>query len=452
MARILVLDDELNIRKILSGFLKAGGHEVLEAETLLEAQRLILTERVNLVISDLRLESQEGSVILKWLREKRIHCPVIILTAHGSIDSAVDCMKQGAFDYLSKPFEGTELLCLVEKALIEYETNGLFSLPLNEEDVFVGVSAQIEKVNKLIHRVAPSDSTVLIWGESGTGKELIAQLIHEKSGRKDAPLIKLNCAALPETLLESELFGFEKGAFTGAYSSKPGRFELARKGTLFLDEVGEMSPEMQVKLLRVLQEKTFERVGGVKTLHADVRVVAATNKNLEEEVKKGKFRSDLFYRLNVLPIYIPPLRERKEDIPALVSHLIKKLSQKLNRLPPRVSQDTLAAIMQYSWPGNVRELENALERALVLSHSEVMAPDELPEEVLQAEMQELLSLAAQQEGGLREKVKNVTRQIEKKAIEEALYITQNNVTRAAQLLDLSRKGLQIKMKELGLRE
>jgi len=451
MASVLVLDDEKNIRKILCGFLKTGGHEPIEAQSLNEAQAIVLKGKVDVIISDLRLDKEDGSLLLKWMRENHLLYPVIILTAHGSIDSAVDCMKRGAFDYLSKPFERNELLSVVDKAVNEHETNRRFSFPLTDEDVFVGVSPQMEKVNRLIERVAPTDSTVLICGESGTGKELIAQLIHDKSIRKTAPLVKLNCAALPESLLESELFGYEKGAFTGAYSTKPGRFELAQGGTLFLDEVGEMTPEMQVKLLRVLQEKTFERVGGVKTLQADVRVVAATNKNLEEEVKKGAFRSDLFYRLNVLPISVAPLRDRKEDIPPLVSHLAHKISKKLKRNVPKFSHEAILVLTHYSWPGNIRELENTIERLLVLSPSETLSAEELSHEIGVA-FASVASPSASGEGGLKAKVRTVTRQIEKRAIEEALVVTQNNVTRAAQLLDVSRKGLQLKMKELGIRE
>lgn len=452
MASVLVLDDEKNIRKILCGFLETGGHEPIEAESLSDAQLIILQGKIDVVITDLRLEKEDGSQLLRWMREKSFLYPVIVLTAHGSIDSAVECMKRGAFDYLSKPFERSELLAVVQKAVLEYETNRRFSVPLDEEDVFVGVSPQMAKVNKLIEKVAPTESNVLIWGESGTGKELIAQLIHEKSQRSSAPLVKLNCAALPESLLESELFGYEKGAFTGAYSTKLGRFELAQSGTLFLDEVGEMSPEMQVKLLRVLQEKTFERVGGIKTHQADVRLVAATNKNLEEEVKNGRFRGDLFYRLNVLPIYVAPLRERKEDISPLMSHLALKVSKKLKRPVPRFSHEAISALTHYSWPGNIRELENTLERLLILSSSEILNAEDLPSEIHQFEDRELLQQAVQQEGGLKEKVKTVTRKVEKKAIEEALVMTGNNVTRAAQLLDVSRKGLQLKMKELGIRE
>lgn len=452
MATVLVLDDEKNIRKILSGFLKTGGHEAVEVQNLAEAQEEILKGKIEVIISDLRLERDDGSRLLRWMRENHSVQPIIILTAHGTIDSAVECMKQGAFDYLSKPFERSELLGVVDKAIHEFETNRRFSSPLNEEDLFVGVSPQIQRVNSLIEKVAPTESTVLILGESGTGKELIAQLIHEKSLRKAAPLVKLNCAALPESLMESELFGYEKGAFTGAYSTKPGRFELAHRGTLFLDEVGEMTPEMQVKLLRVLQEKTFERVGGIKTLSSDVRLIAATNKNLEEEVRKGRFREDLFYRLNVLPIHIAPLRERKEDVAPLITHLVLKIAKKLNRPLPRFSDESVSSLMRYPWPGNIRELENVIERLLILSSSEYLYPEDLPREIIQFEESELFQQAIPQEGGLKEKVKTVTRQVEKRAIEEALVITQNNVTRAAQLLDVSRKGLQLKMKELGMRE
>jgi DNA-binding NtrC family response regulator len=448
---ILVLDDEKNIRKILSAMLKSADYQPVPVATLQEAKQGIQKQEIQVIVSDLRLEREDGLSLLKWLREEGFNIPVIILTAHGTIDSAVDSMKQGAFDYLSKPFERQELLKVIEKALLNYRFNQNHSVKLSDGVVFVGNSPQLHKALNLVDKVAPTDTTVLITGESGTGKELIAQAIHEKSSRRSGPLIKINCAAIPESLLESELFGYEKGAFTGAHATKPGRFELADKGTLFLDEIGEMSLEMQVKLLRVLQEKSFERVGGIKTHHVDVRLITATNKNLEQEVKNGTFRNDLFYRLNVVPIHLAPLRERREDIPLLVSHFGKKFANRLKREAPQFSPETMELMVQFPWPGNIRQLENVLERCLIMGDSPVIHPEQLPEEILDFEEEQFVERQVKSSGGLKEKVKDATRKIEKKAIEEALVETQQNVTQAARLLNLSRKGLQLKIKELGIR-
>ncbi|NDC25743.1 MAG: sigma-54-dependent Fis family transcriptional regulator, partial [Proteobacteria bacterium] len=447
-AQILVLDDEGNIRKILKAMLVAEGHHPSTASFLAEAKEHIRTKDIQVILTDLRLEREDGLSLLKWLREEGFNIPVIILTAHGSIDSAVDAMKQGAFDYLSKPFDRQELLRVIEKALLTHKFNRQNNLKTSEGNLLVGNSPLTQKALHLVERVAAADTTVLISGESGTGKELIAQSIHERSNRNTGPFIKINCAAIPESLLESELFGYEKGAFTGAQSTKPGRFELAHKGTLFLDEIGEMSPEMQVKLLRVLQERSFERVGGIKTIQVDVRLVAATNKDLEAEVKNGRFRSDLFYRLNVVPIHLAPLRERREDIPLLVAHFSRKLSTRLKRDNPQFSAETLELLMQFPWPGNIRQLENVVERCLIMAEGPMIHPEQLPEEILDYEEEQFIERQASLGGGLRERVKDATRRIEKKAIEEALAETHQNVTQAARVLNLSRKGLQLKMKEL----
>lgn len=448
---VLVLDDETNIRKILSAMLKAEGYSPIPASHLAEARDAIMKQEVQVILSDLRLEREDGLSLLKWLREEGFLIPVIILTAHGSIDSAVDSMKQGAFDYLSKPFDRQELLRVIEKAELTFRFNQHHGLKVSGEVIFAGNSAPLKKALNLVEKVAPTDTTVLIAGESGTGKELIAQAIHDKSHRAHGPLIKINCAAIPSSLLESELFGFEKGAFTGAYATKPGRFELADGGTLFLDEIGEMTSDMQVKLLRVLQERAFERVGGIKTLQVNVRLIAATNKDLEEEVKQGRFRKDLFYRLNVVPIHLASLRERKEDIPFLVSHFCKKFSVRLKKAAPNFSAEALELLIQFPWPGNVRQLENVVERCLVMGEGSVIHPEQLPDEILDYEEEQFIERQSKGFGGLKEKVRDATRKIERKAIEEALIETQQNVTQAARLLNLSRKGLQLKMKELGIR-
>lgn len=449
--QILVLDDEKNIRKILTAMLSAENYQAVEVSTLGEAKAVLREKDIQVVLSDLRLEREDGLTLLKWLREEGFNIPVIILTAHGSIDSAVDAMKQGAFDYLSKPFNRQELLRVIEKAVLTFRFNQQNAVKNSEGSLLVGNSPQTQKALNLVERVAQADTTVLITGESGTGKELIAQSIHDKSPRSKGPFIKINCAAIPESLLESELFGYEKGAFTGAYGTKPGRFELAHQGTLFLDEIGEMSPEMQVKLLRVLQERSFERVGGIKTIQVDVRLVAATNKDLEAEVKQGRFRSDLFYRLNVVPIALAPLRERSEDIPLLVAHFAKKVSARMKKEAPQFSAETLELLVQFPWPGNIRQLENVVERCLIMGEGTPIHPEQLPEEILEFEEEQFAERQSDKSGGLKERVKDATRRIEKKAIEEALEKTHQNVTQAARLLDLSRKGLQLKMKELGIR-
>lgn len=453
-SEVLVLDDEINIRKILSAMLKAEGYLVHTAATIAEAKEKLKQSRIQAVLSDLRLTREDGLQLLKWVRDEQLGIPVIILTAHGSIDSAVDAMKQGAFDYLSKPFDRSELVRVIKKAVLSFNFQ-------NEElkswknaggpNLMIGETPKMLKLYGMIDKVAASDSTVLILGESGTGKELIAAAIHERSSRASAPFIKINCAAIPDNLMESELFGHERGAFTGAVSSKPGRFELADKGTLFLDEIGEMSVEMQVKLLRVLQEKAFERVGGVRTLNVDVRLIAATNRNLEKEVKEGRFRSDLFYRLNVVPIELPPLRERPEDIPRLVAFFLQKMSDRMKKTLPTMQPETLELLIQYPWPGNIRQLENVIERVMVLNEGGMVTPEQLPEEILEYEEQIFVERQKASAGSLKELVKDATRRIEKKAIEEALQETQNNVTQAARKLNISRKGLQLKMKELGIR-
>lgn len=453
-SEVLVLDDELNIRKILSAMLEAEGYSVHLAGTIAEAKEKLRTQKIQAVLSDLRLTREDGLQLLKWVRDEQISVPVIILTAHGTIDSAVDAMKQGAFDYLSKPFDRAELVRVIKKAVLsfKFQSEELKNWKsAGNPFPMIGETPKMLKLYGMLDKIAASDSTVLILGESGTGKELIAAAIHERSPRNSQPFIKINCAAIPDTLMESELFGHERGAFTGAVSSKPGRFELADKGTLFLDEVGEMSVEMQVKLLRVLQERSFERVGGLRTHTVDVRLIAATNKNLEKEVREGRFRNDLFYRLNVVPIELPPLRERPEDIPRLVAFFLQKIGDRMKKNPAVMQPETLELLMQYPWPGNIRQLENVIERVMVLNEGGVITPEQLPEEILEFEEQKFVERQAASGGSLKELVKDATRRIEKKAIEEALIETQNNVTQAARKLNISRKGLQLKMKELGIR-
>ncbi len=453
-AEVLVLDDELNIRKILSAMLEAEGYCVHKVATIAEAKEKLKTEKIQAVLSDLRLTREDGLQLLKWVRDEQLSVPVIILTAHGTIDSAVDAMKQGAFDYLSKPFDRAELVRVIKKAVLAYkfQSEELKNWKTAGSPIpMIGETSKMLKLYGMLDKIAVSDSTVLILGESGTGKELIAAAIHEKSSRASNPFIKINCAAIPDNLMESELFGHERGAFTGAVSSKPGRFELADKGTLFLDEIGEMSVEMQVKLLRVLQERSFERVGGLRTHTVDVRLIAATNRELEKEVREGNFRRDLFYRLNVVPLELPPLRERLEDIPRLTAFFLQKMSDRMKKPALIMQPETLELLMQYPWPGNIRQLENVIERVMVLNKGGMVTPEQLPDEILEFEEQRFVERQGGYGGSLKELVKDATRRIEKKAIEEALLETHNNVTQAARKLNISRKGLQLKIKELGIR-
>jgi two-component system response regulator AtoC len=451
-ATILVVDDEENIRKILGVMLKAEGYQVIEVDRISKAKEHLKAGGVQVLLTDLKLEREDGLTLLKWIREENYPTPVIILTAHGSIDSAVDAMKQGAFDYISKPFERSELIRTIYKAVLTYQFQSVHSLKTMHNMSFpVANNEKMQKIVSLITKVAATDSTVLITGESGTGKELIAQALHDQSVRAKGPLIKINCAAIPGTLMESELFGYERGAFTGAVNAKPGRFELADGGTLFLDEIGEMSVEMQVKFLRVLQDRSFERVGGLRNIKVDVRLITATNRDLELDVKEGRFRGDLYYRLNVVPIALPPLRDRPDDIPQLASYFMKKFSERLKKPFPLINPECLELLTQFPWPGNIRQLENVIERLIVMNEGSAITPEQLPEEILDYEEERFFKSLPGGNASLKEIVKDATRRIEKKAIEEALVETSNNVTQAARKLNISRKGLQLKMKELGLR-
>ncbi len=451
--RILIVDDEDNIRTILSRMLQFEGFEVTTAESVAEARESLRRESIQVVLSDLKLDREDGLSLLRWVVGERLPIPFIILTAHGTVDSAVDAMKKGAFDYLTKPFDRSELVRVISKAV---KTYAFHSSPSgncqgSEPVPMIGKHEKLMKVFSLIEKVAATESTVLISGESGTGKELIAQGLHDKSNRASGPFIKINCAAIPPGLMESELFGHERGAFTGAVATKPGRFELADGGTLFLDEIGEMPVEMQVKLLRVLQDKSFERVGGVRTLKVDVRLVTATNRDLEADVRDGRFRGDLFYRLNVVPVHLPPLRERPEDIPQLVGFFVKKMAGQLKRSSCTVTPEALELLCQFPWPGNIRQLENTIERLVVINETGNIVAEELPEEVLEFEDKRFLESQNTAHTSLKDQVRDVTRRVETKAIELALGKTDGNVTHAARHLNMSRKGLQLKMKELGLR-
>jgi two-component system response regulator AtoC len=457
--KILVADDEPNLRKVLQALLRQKGFAVDCVADGQEAIQALQTTQFDAVITDLRMPKVDGLGLLRYVLTNHHEIPVIMITAHGTVDTAVEALKLGAFDYITKPFDNEQLGATARKAVQQklLAVKDAVHLPKPSEELpgrlgIIGQSSSMKHLFSIVEKVAATPSTVLITGESGTGKELVARALFDGSARKDKPFIRLNCAAIPKELVESELFGYEKGAFTGAVAQKPGRFELAHDGTLFLDEIGEIPQEMQVKLLRVLQEGEFERVGGVKTQKVDVRLIAATNRDLSKEITEGKFREDLFYRLNVVPIHIPPLRERREDIPLLIEHFRKKFNARLGRNIQRVSDEAQQKLSAYHWPGNIRELENVMERMALFCDGDTIEEKLLPEEVSASEISSGPKLAVVAGATLKEIVKESTARIERDLIAKALEETGGNVTRAAQKLKISRKGLQLKMKELGLRD
>ena len=389
METILIVDDEKNYLLVLEALLVDAGYEVITSDNTTEALEITMSHDLDLVITDMRMPGPDGMEFLAQLRSRQPDPPVIMMTAYATVEKAVEAMKRGAFDYITKPFKNEELILTIRKAIEMHrlkQENRLLSRELQERFQFsniVGKSKIMRQVYEIIEKVAQTRASVLITGESGTGKELIARAIHFNSLRRDKPFISVNCSALSETLLESELFGHERGAFTGAVTQRKGRFELAHGGSLFLDEVGDMSTALQVKLLRVLQEMQFERVGGTKTLQVDARLVTASNRELDREVELGRFREDLYYRLKVVHIKVPPLRERRDDIPLLVHHFLEKTAE-ANRIPvKRVSHEALKYLCQHDWLGNVRELENVIERAVILCDGDNVSPQDLPEELFQ---------------------------------------------------------------------
>ncbi len=454
MKKILIVDDELNMRLVLSAMLKKEGFDVSSASNGREALQVLQSNRFAVVITDLKMPDIDGMALLSCIAERHPEIPVIMITAHGTIATAVEALKKGAFDYITKPFDLDDLKNIISKAVKTrtLKENELFLTPSEIDRLgIIGTSPRIMEIFEAIKRVAPTTTTVMITGETGTGKELVADAIHYNSPRKKNPLIKINCAAIAETLMESELFGYEKGAYTGAAVTKPGKFELAHKGTLFLDEVAEIPREMQVKLLRVLQEQAFERVGGLRTIKVDVRIIAATNQNLSRQVQAGNFREDLYYRLNVFPIDIPPLRERKEDIPPLIDYFLEKFNKKLG-LSVGMSDEGREILLHHGWPGNIRELENLIERMILLAENKQITSREIPDEfrVSAAECQ----TKAADDGKMpfkayvRDQVGNVERQVIITCLEES----GGNITQAAKKMGLSRKGLQLKMIKYNLRK
>jgi len=456
--RVLVADDELNMRRVLEAILRREGYDVVTAANGTEALGG-MSANIHTVITDLKMPGLDGMGLLKRLSVDYPDVPVVMITAHGSVENAVEAVKLGAFDYLEKPFEQEQIRQVVAKAISTYALSRKDARPEEPSERgrfrLVGQSPAIRQIYGVVEKVANTPSTVLISGESGTGKELIARALHENSNRHAGPFIKINCAAIPKTLMESELFGYDKGAFTGAVGAKPGRFELAHGGTLFLDEIGEIPVEMQVKLLRVLQESEFERVGGIKTIKVDVRLVTATNRDLLEEIAAGNFREDLFYRLNVVPIQIPPLRERREDIPLLAEHFIAKFNERLKKQIVSISPEAVAELVGYNWPGNIRELENLMERTILFCEDPEIRVSDLPPEIVGAAPASAATVEGEPRpagGSLKEAVRAETERVERELIQRALDATGGNVTQAARKLKISRKSLQTKMKELGLRE
>ena len=452
--QVLVADDEPNLRRVLSAQLERDGYDVHTVEDGAAVLEALDEHHIDVLITDLRMPKLSGMEVLKEVSSRYRHLPVIMITAHGTVDTAVEALKLGAFDYVTKPFDRTEFRHVVQKAMRTRELSSR-NVQRSPDEAgryrIIGQSPQIGAVYDVIEKVADTPATVLITGESGTGKELIATALHENNSRKDKPFIRVNCAAIPPELIESELFGYEKGAFTGAVTSKPGRFELANGGTLFLDEIGDIPIKMQVKLLRALQEQEFERVGGIKTINVDVRLIAATNRDLKTELAQGRFREDLYYRLNVVHVHLPPLRERPSDIPLLIEHFVGTLNQRLSRDIESFSETALTAMQGYDWPGNIRELENVVERCMIFAENSVVELEHLPSEI-RGESLPSLEAGELPDEGLKVAVREATAKIERQLIEKALKQTDGNVTHTARLLKISRKSLQTKMKELGLRD
>ncbi len=443
--RILVVDDEANARQALRDILSEEGYEVVEAADGEDALQLMQSFAPAAVLADVRMPRMDGITLLRKAREQGSDSVFVMMTAFASVEAAVEAMRAGAENYLVKPLDVNAVLVVLEKALeklrLQRETQNLRER-VRERYRFhniVGDAPELQAVYEVVKRAAPTRATVLILGESGTGKELIAQALHEESPRRDRPFIKVSCAALSETLLESELFGHEKGAFTGAIGRREGRFELADGGTLFLDEIGDISPALQIKLLRVLQEKEFERVGGGSTLKVDVRLVAATNRDLATEVKNGKFREDLYYRLNVVAVTLPPLRQRKGDIPALVSHFVEKYCKAYGKEIRGLAPGTLNALLAHDWPGNVRELENVVERAVVLAKGQEMTADDLPPTLRGPRPRERTPGALIPGATLYE--------IEREAILRTLEMVGGSTSRAAEILGISVRKIQYRLKE-----
>ena len=458
MHTVLVVDDEPNYLVVLSELLKEEGFVVFIAGNGEEALKSARETDLDLLITDMRMPGLDGIGLLKAVKEFNPNLPVIMVTAFGEVEMAVAAMKAGAFTYLTKPFNNDELVLNANKA-IEHYALIKENLRLREEmhhrtsyANMVGKNKKMQSIYTLVEKVAPTSTSVLITGESGTGKELVARAIHCNSPREKAPFISINCAGLPESLLESELFGHEKGAFTGAIALRRGRFELADTGSLFLDEIGEMAMQLQAKLLRALQERTFERVGGSQTLRVDVRIIAATNKDLKEEVDKGNFREDLYYRLNVLHIHLPPLRERIDDIPMLAAHFVAKFASQLNKPSLEIAPETVRFLMTLPWEGNIRELENTIERAAILCANNTILPEDVQPDRLSDHqpMQWLDNFDMERTIPSNTPLPQVLDGIEKKMVLAALERSDHVQTKAADALGITKSLLQYKMKKYSI--
>lgn len=454
MAHILIVDDEKQIRWIFSKILEEEGHRVRGAESGDEALRMIREQEPDLVFLDYRLSGMNGLEVLRAMRKEEFSCPVIMITAYESIPNAVSAIKEGAFDYLNKPLNNEEIIYHAQRALEVSRLNSRvreYESRISElvgPDTLVGKSRAIGEVMEMIARVAPGDIGVLIFGESGTGKEMATRILHGKSGRREGPLVTVDCGAVPDTLVESELFGHEKGSFTGAVKRSIGKFELADGGTLFLDEVGNASPAMQAKLLRAIEEKKFCRLGGKTPIRADARVIAATNRDLMALVKEGEFRQDLFYRLKGIEIRIPPLRERKEDISELVSFFTERYARQQHKSPPGIDDEATELMVAYFWPGNVRELRNVIERAVLLCGDSI-GKEHLPSEIFTSGPENTPDLK-ESGGSLREIRDRALAEVEQKAVREALRARRGNKRAAARDLKIDPKTLYKLIRKYGL--
>ncbi len=454
METVLVVDDEKNYTRIINAVLEEEGFQALAANNATEALELMRQAEVELVLTDMKMPGMDGIALLENIKAKNPDLPVIMMTAHGTVDKAVEAMQKGAYTYITKPFDNERLVLYINQAIALYRVvseNRRLRDTVKSQFSFgniIGKSQAMQEVYKTIQKIAPANASVLIEGENGTGKELVAKSIHFNGPRRDDPFVAVNCSALSENLLESELFGHEKGAFTGAVATKKGRFELADNGTLFLDEIGELSSNLQVKLLRVLQERMFERVGGIDPIKVNIRIIAATNKQLKVEVAAGRFREDLYYRLNVLHIGLPPLRERPEDLRLLVEHFIGKYAgERAAGIPVTgVTSEVERLFLDYGWPGNVRELENVIERAMILCPSDRIRVPDLPRQFKEQVYNTLHLDGIPQNAKLNETLSL----IEKRMIERALKMTNNVQAHAAELLGIGKSGLNQKIKKFKL--
>jgi len=435
--KILIVDDELIMRESLSGWLERDGHAVQTASSGEEALEKLNETRFDIILLDIKMEGMSGLEVLSKVKESDPDVAVVMITAYGSIPTAIEAMKNGAYDYMLKPFDPNELGVMIEK-IIRHQEQTREVLYLKEQfkertrfESMIGQSKPMQEIFDLICDVAPMDSTVLITGETGTGKGLAAKAIHTNSSRCNGPFVTVNCGAIPEHLMESELFGHQKGAFTDAKETKRGRLELAHGGTLFLDEIGEIGMRMQIDLLRVLEDRVFYRVGGTQPMEADFRVIAATNRNLEKAIKEGSFREDLFYRLNVISFQMPPLKARKEDLPLLAEHFLYRFSQETNKPIDKISREAMDELMLYDWPGNVRELENAVERAVVVGKKREILPQDLP-------------IFCHEPSGVPQS--NTLQEVEKAHVKRILAENQWNIARSAKILGIDRSTLYSKIK------